>query len=191
MGSRNSPQRRRPSLEHQLTLNLNFKMFARSAARLTKQVSVMGTRSYSEMAFTFASSKKVFYNASAIRQADVPSLSGSFGILPEHVPTLAVLKPGVLTVIEGDGATKKYFVSSGSVSVNEDSSVQILAEEAHLLEDIDVAAARDLLAKSNAEVNSASGEEAKAAAMIAQETAEELVKAAESAQAEKLFIFVQ
>jgi len=155
-------------------------MFARSATRLAQQLPRMGTRSYSEMAFTFASQKKVFYNAESVKQADVPSMSGSFGILPAHVPTLAVLKPGVITVIEADGGSKKYFVSSGSISVNEDSSVQILAEEACLVEDIDVSAARDLLSKTQAEINAASGEEAKAAAMIAHETAEELVKAAES-----------
>lgn len=60
-----------------------------------------------------------------IRQVDVPSFSGAFGILPKHVPTLAVLKPGVVTVYEEDGSTKKIFVSSGSVTINEDNSVQV------------------------------------------------------------------
>ena len=59
-------------------------------------------------------------------QVDVPSFSGSFGILPSHVASLAVLKPGVVTVYEDDGATKKFFVSSGSITINDDSSVQIL-----------------------------------------------------------------
>lgn len=49
---------------------------------------------------------------------DVPSFSGSFGILAKHVPTLAVLKPGVVTVFENDGSAKKVFVSSGTVSIN-------------------------------------------------------------------------
>ena len=71
-----------------------------------------------------------------MRQIDVPSFSGSFGILPNHVPSLAVLKPGVVTVFENDGAVKKFFVSSGSVTINEDATVQILAEEAHPLEDL-------------------------------------------------------
>lgn len=39
----------------------------------------------------------------------MPSFSGSFGILPKHVPLLAVLKPGVVTVYENEGAAKKYF----------------------------------------------------------------------------------
>jgi len=68
---------------------------------------------------------QVFYDQAIIRQVDVPSFSGSFGILPKHVPTLAVLKPGVVTVYEEDGSTKKIFVSSGTVTINEDSSVQV------------------------------------------------------------------
>ena len=48
----------------------------------------------------------IFQNA-AVKQIDVPSFSGSFGILPNHVPSLAVLKPGLITVFEADGAIKK------------------------------------------------------------------------------------
>lgn len=41
-----------------------------------------------EMAFTLASANKVFYDGANVRQVDVPSFSGAFGILPKHVPTL-------------------------------------------------------------------------------------------------------
>lgn len=67
----------------------------------------------------------MFYDESVIKQVDVPSFSGSFGILPKHVPTLAVLKPGVVTVYEEDGSVKKIFVSSGTVTINENNSVQV------------------------------------------------------------------
>lgn len=66
----------------------------------------------------------------------MPSFSGNFGILPNHVPALAVLSPGVVTVYEDDGGAKKFFVSSGSITINEDASVQILAEEAHALDQL-------------------------------------------------------
>lgn len=75
----------------------------------------------------------MFYDSVSVRQVDVPSFSGSFGILPKHVPTLAVLKPGVVTVFENDGAVKKIFVSSGTVTINEDSSVQVWAEKCVIL----------------------------------------------------------
>jgi F-type H+-transporting ATPase subunit delta len=44
-----------------------------------------------EMAFTLAAANQVFYNGANVRQVDVPSFSGSFGILPKHVPTLGKL----------------------------------------------------------------------------------------------------
>lgn len=117
----------------------------------------MQSRGYAdEMAFTFAAANKVFYDNANVRQVDVPSFSGAFGILPKHVPTLAVLKPGVVTVYENDGTQKKVFVSSGTITVNEDSSVQVLVEEAHSLDALDLSAAREILAQSQSELASAS-----------------------------------
>ncbi|XP_037935758.1 ATP synthase subunit delta, mitochondrial [Teleopsis dalmanni] len=146
----------------------------------TRGVRMVQTRGYSdEMKLTFAAANKTFYADAEVRQIDVPSFSGSFGILAKHVPTLATLKPGVVQVIEKDGKAEKFFVSSGSITVNEDSSVQVLAEEAHNIGDIDIAEARQLLSKYQSQLNSASTDEAKAEAAIAVECAEALVKAAE------------
>jgi F-type H+-transporting ATPase subunit delta len=67
-------------------------------------------------------------------------------------------------------------VSSGSITINDDSSVQILAEELAKAEDIDIQAVREGAQKAALAVSSAQGEEAKAAAMIEQECYEELLK---------------
>lgn len=64
------------------------------------------------------------------------------------------------------------------ITVNEDSSVQVLAEEAHLVEDLDLSAARETLQKAQSELSAASGE-AKEEAAIAVEVAEAIVKACE------------
>lgn len=153
----------------------------RSVLRLLSSQPILkqAVRGYAdEMAFTFAAANKVFYANSNVKQVDVPSFSGAFGILPKHVPTLAVLKPGVVTVFEQDGSSKKVFVSSGTVTINEDSSVQVLAEEAHLVEDLDASAAREQLSKAQADLSKASSEQEKAEALIAIEVAEALVAAA-------------
>ena len=42
-----------------------------------------------------------------VKQVDVPTFSGHLGVLREHVPTIAMLQPGVVTV-HGD-TTLKYF----------------------------------------------------------------------------------
>jgi F-type H+-transporting ATPase subunit delta len=44
-----------------------------------------------------------------VKQVDVPSTTGDFGILPEHVPLLAVLRPGIVKVYEEDGSTNNVF----------------------------------------------------------------------------------
>lgn len=132
--------------------------FAVRSARIlsARGLRVMQSRGYAdEMSFTLAAANKVFYDSANVRQVDVPSFSGAFGILPKHVPTLAVLKPGVVTVYENDGTQKRVFVSSGTVTVNEDSSVQVLAEEAHPIESLDLSAAREILGKSQSELTSA------------------------------------
>merc|ERR1712165_511424 len=135
------------------------------------------SRAMSQMAFTFAAPNGVHYDSASVKQVDVPSFSGSFGILPNHVPALAVLSPGVVTVYEDDGAAKKFFVSSGSITINEDSSVQILAEEAHSVDSLDAGEAKAALAEAQASVASAATDEAKAEAQIAVEVAEEIVRA--------------
>ena len=131
-----------------------------------------------EMKFTFASPVEVIYNnSSSVKQIDVSTLSGSIGILANHVPILAALKPGVVTVHENEGPSKKFFVSSGSVAVNPDSSVQLLAEEAFPLDALDLKAAQDQLAESQRLLASASSEKDKAHAQISVETAEAVIRA--------------
>lgn len=76
---------------------------SRLAARLVSTARVMKRNYSDQMEFTLASGNQVFYANQNVKQVDVPSFSGSFGILPAHVPTLAILKPGVVTVYETEG----------------------------------------------------------------------------------------
>lgn len=86
-----------------------------------------------------------------------------------------MLKPGVVTVYEKDGSTKKVFVSSGTVTVNVDSSVQVLAEEAQPIENLDARAAQEQLQAAQQQLSSARDEKEKAEATIAVEVAELIV----------------
>ncbi|XP_029005021.1 ATP synthase subunit delta, mitochondrial [Betta splendens] len=132
-----------------------------------------------QMSFTFASPTQVFFQGASVKQVDVPTLTGAFGILPAHVPTLQVLRPGVVTVFSDDGTSVKYFVSSGSVTVNADSSVQLLAEEAVPLDQLDAAAAKVNLEKAQSDLAGTSDEAARAEILISIEANEAIVKALE------------
>ncbi|KAJ8374563.1 hypothetical protein SKAU_G00051430 [Synaphobranchus kaupii] len=70
-------------------------------------------------------------------------------------------------------------LSSGSVTVNADSSVQLLAEEAVPLDSLDLAAAKANLEKAQADLLGAADEAARVEVQISIEANEAIVKALE------------
>lgn len=78
--------------------------------------------------------------------------SGELGILPGHTPLLGALAPGHPVRIEREGGDElQVAVHGGFLSVHRDGRVSVLAEQAELAEDIDVARAREALGKSSAD----------------------------------------
>ncbi|GJU97789.1 ATP synthase subunit delta', mitochondrial-like protein [Tanacetum coccineum] len=95
----------------------------------------------------------------------VPATTGQMGILPGHVPTIAELKPGLLSVHEGNDV-KKYFISSGFAFVHSNSYADILAVEAIPLDRIDPAQVQKGLSEFTQKLSSASTDLDKAEAQI-------------------------
>ncbi|KAL9950478.1 hypothetical protein ACROYT_G042976 [Oculina patagonica] len=156
-------------------------LVSRQTSRLLRQPgSLLFRRCFADGApavgLTFGSPSEMFYSETDVKQVDVSTTAGSFGILPNHVPTLATLRPGLLTVHDDAGA-HKYFASSGTVTINADSTVQILAEEAHPLDRFDHQTVNQQLEQAQQSLSSASGEEDKAKAQIAVECLDALNKA--------------
>ncbi|KAL3739051.1 hypothetical protein ACJRO7_020450 [Eucalyptus globulus] len=95
----------------------------------------------------------------------VPATTGELGVLPGHVATIAELKPGVMSVHDGNEVTK-YFVSSGFAFVHANSFADIIAVEAIPLDRIDASLVQKGLAEFTQKVNSASTDLEKAEAQI-------------------------
>ncbi|CAJ0944004.1 unnamed protein product, partial [Mesorhabditis belari] len=129
-----------------------------------------------QLRLTFASPYTALYNNANVKQVDVPTLAGVVGVLANHVPTIGVLKPGVVQVTDMDGKVSKYFVSSGTLSMNIDGSCQVLAEEAIQVDAIDETAARTALEAAQRAQNEGS-EKDRAEAGIRAEVADALLKA--------------
>lgn len=78
----------------------------------------------------------------------LPAVSGDFGVMPGHVPTISQLRPGVVAVhSEVDKDVKKFFISGGFAFAHADSSVEIAAVEAVPVEELDPAAVKAGLAE--------------------------------------------
>ncbi|CAI7789712.1 unnamed protein product [Closterium sp. NIES-53] len=95
----------------------------------------------------------------------IPATSGQMGVLPGHVASIAELKPGLLTVIEGTTETK-LFVSSGFAFVHPNSVLDVAAVDAVPLDQIDGEEVKKGLAAAHAKVASASTDLEKAEAQI-------------------------
>lgn len=68
-----------------------------------------------------------------VKQVDVPSVQGAFGILPKHVPAIATLSPGVLTVFEESDVKKFFGGSLAFISNLMGWEVTLLMSHIHLL----------------------------------------------------------
>ncbi|KAG6553207.1 hypothetical protein Mapa_005267 [Marchantia paleacea] len=95
----------------------------------------------------------------------IPATSGQMGVLPGHVRTMAELKPGLLSVHEGD-AVEKWFVSSGFAFMHENSVADLVVLEGVPLDQIDAEEVKKGLAHYTQLVNTASTDLEKAKAQI-------------------------
>ncbi|RIK97821.1 MAG: ATP synthase F1 subunit epsilon [Proteobacteria bacterium] len=87
--------------------------------------------------FELVSPEKLAYSGE-VDQVDVPGLEGDFGVLAEHAPLVAVLRPGILTVIVG--GTREKIVVLGGVAEVSDKGLTVLADVATSIADLDRAA---------------------------------------------------
>ncbi|EXB38367.1 ATP synthase subunit delta' [Morus notabilis] len=104
-------------------------------------------------------------SAKEVDMVIIPATTGQMGVLPGHVSTIAELKPGVLSVHEGNDVTK-YFVSSGFAFIHANSFTDIIAVEAVPLDRIDPNQVQKGLAEFTQKLSSATTDLEKAEAQI-------------------------
>jgi len=66
----------------------------------------------------------------------VPGAEGDFGVLAEHAPVISTVRPGVITVFQGNAVSERIFVAGGFAEVTPERCT-VLAEEAERLNEID------------------------------------------------------
>jgi F-type H+-transporting ATPase subunit epsilon len=84
--------------------------------------------------FELVSPEKLLFSGE-VEQVDVPGVEGDFGVLANHAPFVATLRPGILTVHSASGA-QKIVVLGGFAEVSAQ-GLTVLADVAEAVEDID------------------------------------------------------
>jgi F-type H+-transporting ATPase subunit epsilon len=66
----------------------------------------------------------------------VPGAEGDFGVIAEHSPVISTVRPGTITVFQGNAVSERIFVAGGFAEVTAERCT-VLAEEAEKLDEID------------------------------------------------------
>ena len=72
----------------------------------------------------------------------MPGAEGSFEVKPMHAPLISTLQPGLIVVRKTDGQELKFAVSGGLAEVH-NNMLNLLAEAAEPVDEIDVARAKE------------------------------------------------
>jgi F-type H+-transporting ATPase subunit epsilon len=86
-----------------------------------------------------------------VHGVEVPGLLGELGVLPDHVPFVTPVVPGVVRFREGEQSVR-FAVGAGFLEVGADGRVAVLVERALAVDEIDVNAARVALTRVSGEL---------------------------------------
>lgn len=87
--------------------------------------------------FDLVSPEKLAFSGE-VDQVDIPGVEGDLGVMAGHAPTVATIRPGILTITIG-GKHEKIIVLGGLAEVSE-KGLTVLADVATSLNDLDRAA---------------------------------------------------
>ena len=80
--------------------------------------------------------ERTIYDADVL-EITVPTAMGEIGILPNHLPLISLLQPGEMRV-KKDGVEISLVLAGGFIEVKTGNQVQILADAAERVEEIDI-----------------------------------------------------
>lgn len=92
----------------------------------------------------------------AVLEVTAPGHAGQLGVLPGHVPTMAALRSGIITLREETGE-ERYAVSYGFLEIGPDHAV-LLTERFSARDDVDVVATRTRLQEVDAAIDAFQGD---------------------------------
>ena len=78
-----------------------------------------------KLKFDLVSPERLVVSA-GVDSVQIPGSEGDFGVLPNHSPVMAMIRPGTL-VVENDGTTQSYELDGGFADVTPE-GVTVLAE---------------------------------------------------------------
>ena len=111
-----------------------------------------------------------------VLQAILPTREGEIGVLPGHVPLVAILVPGMATLKLPDGTEEYLAVDSGFVEVLPGNRLVVLADGADRADDLDMQKVEEARAAAESALQEARGADAAAVASMTAALNREMAK---------------
>ncbi|MBL4907188.1 MAG: F0F1 ATP synthase subunit epsilon [Sneathiella sp.] len=106
----------------------------------------------------------------------VPGAEGDFAVMAGHVPVTSSLRPGVISIYEGDNEKERIFVNGGFVQVA-DNKITVLAEEAIYVADLSRSDLEQRIQDVNEDIEDAKDDEVRRKAQENKDHLEQLFEA--------------
>ena len=87
------------------------------------------------MKFEMVAPERLLFSGE-VQQVTVPGAEGEFTVLAGHAPVVAIIRPGVVTLIDESGKEAKLFVRGGFAEATPE-GLKVLAEQAVPLAELD------------------------------------------------------
>jgi F-type H+-transporting ATPase subunit epsilon len=117
-----------------------------------------------------------------VTEAMIPAENGYIGVLPDHAPLFAQLGINPLTWTGGQSGHAVMMVAQGFIEIH-DNCVRVLADEAQMASEIDLAAAEKELAEATDQLSKPADAEGTKDVLIRYRKAQARVEAARKARA--------
>ncbi|MBL4596957.1 MAG: F0F1 ATP synthase subunit epsilon [Robiginitomaculum sp.] len=111
--------------------------------------------------FSLVSPEKELFSGE-VDSVTVPGSEGDFGVYPNHMPVMTTIRPGAISVMDGE-AERRIYIMGGFADVTPEGLI-ILAEEAIELADLDVKQLAQDITDVNEDLRDADTEEKQEAA---------------------------
>lgn len=102
------------------------------------------------------SPERIFYEGDA-EMVELETTEGEMGVYADHVPTTAVIVPGVLYITEEDERIKEAAVHDGFIEILQD-KITILAQSSEWPEEIDIKRAEEAKIRAERRIDSGSSD---------------------------------
>ena len=111
------------------------------------------------VAFELVSPEKLVFSKQ-IEMAILPAEDGDLGVQIGHAPVIASLRPGTISVFKGTSVEDRIFVAGGFLEITE-TRCTILAEEAVVIDDIDIDAVKQQISDFTDDIKIAESDDAR------------------------------